>query len=181
VGQAYRLLNTGCVMVVSVGDGERDNLFSVTWNMPVRKEPPMVAIQSGKRHYSYQFIEKTGEFCLNVLTAELVDAVYGCGTTTGHKVQDKFSLFSLSRENAEVIQAPLISEAVANLECRVAQVHDMGASALIVANIVGARVHRNHFAGGNWVFDNGLKLLHHMGSSRFCVSEREIRAKPPAQ
>ena len=36
-GVAYRLLNPGCIVLISVGDGKRDNLFPVTWNMPVRK------------------------------------------------------------------------------------------------------------------------------------------------
>ena len=36
----YRLLNPGPVVVISVGDVERDNLFMVTWDMPVRKTRP---------------------------------------------------------------------------------------------------------------------------------------------
>ena len=58
---AYRLLNPGAVALISVGDGKADNLFSVTWNMPLRREPGMVAMLSGKGHLSYPFIQKTGE------------------------------------------------------------------------------------------------------------------------
>jgi len=35
---AYRLLNPGAVALISVGDGKADNLFSVTWNMPLRRD-----------------------------------------------------------------------------------------------------------------------------------------------
>jgi len=178
---AYRLVNTGCVMLVSVGDGENDNLFAVTWNMPVRKSPGMVAILSGKGHYSYGFIAKTGEFGLNVMDASHVDAVFGCGSTTGHKVKDKFDLFGLTRTEAEHIKPPLVAEAVASLECRVAAVHDMGASSLLVADIMGCVVDADHFIDGNWCFENGLQLLHHMGGPQFCVSDREIKASPPAK
>lgn len=175
---AYRLVNTGCVMLVSVGDGEKDNLFAVTWNMPVRKNPGMVAILSGKGHYSYEFISKTGEFGLNVMDASHVDAVFGCGSTTGYKVRDKFDMFDLSRAEAEHIKPPLVAEAVASLECRVVSVHDMGASSLLVADIMGCVVDSDHFVDGNWCFEKGLQLIHHMGGPRFCVSDREIKAAP---
>lgn len=179
MGHAYRLLNPGCVMLVSVGDGEQDNLFAVTWNMPVRKEPGMAAILSGKGHYSYKFIQNTGEFGLNVMNATHVDAVFGCGSTTGHKVRDKFQKFGLTRKEARIIRPPLVAEAVACMECRVVQVHDMGASALLVANILSAEADESHFNGQDWIFENGLQLIHHMGGSRFCISDREMDANPP--
>ena len=74
---AYRLLNPGAVALISVGDGKVDNLFSVTWNMPMRRDPGMVAILSGKRNFSYPIIERTGEFGMNIPDAGIVDAVLG--------------------------------------------------------------------------------------------------------
>ena len=176
---AYRLLNPGPVVLVSVGDGERDNLFALTWNLPVRKDPPMVGILSGKRHFSYPFIERTGEFGISVPDRSLADAVYGCGTTTGKKVDDKFAEFGLSREAAKRIKAPLVAEAVATLECRVAQVVDLGASALLIAQILEASAATEHFREGQWTFDGGLELLHHLSGKKFCTSTQgiEISAK----
>ena len=75
LGNAYRLINPGSVVLISVGEGERDNLFTVTWNMPVRKTPGLVAIESGKGHFSYPFVERTGELGINVPDASIVDAV----------------------------------------------------------------------------------------------------------
>jgi flavin reductase (DIM6/NTAB) family NADH-FMN oxidoreductase RutF len=178
---AYRLLNPGTVVIVSVGNGQRDNLYAVTWNMPVRKDPPMMALLTGKRHHSYPFIAETGEFGINIMSADKVDAVYGVGATSGEKVQDKFAHFGLTRQKPRQIQAPLVSEAVANLECRVCHQVDMGASALLIAHILEATAERKHFQGGNWLFEQGLELVHHLGASRFCVSSREIRAKPPGK
>lgn len=175
-GQAYRLLNPGPVVIVSVGDGADDNLFSVTWVMPVRKSPGMVALLSGKRHYSWDFIARTGELGINIPEAAVADAVLGCGSVSGRKEPDKFSRFGLSRQPARQIKAPLVAECVANLECRVAQVHDMGASALVVAQILEAVAHPDHFRDGSWAFDRGLELIHHLGGSRFAVSPSSIAA-----
>ncbi len=170
----YRLINPGAVVIISVGDGSQDNLFSVTWNMPLRRDPGMLAILSGKRHYSYPFIERTGEFGVNIPGAEIVDAVLGCGRTTGSKVPDKFERFGLTRRKADTIKAPLVNEAVGNLECRVCQVVDMGASSLLIAQILAAHVAEDHFKDGGWCYDNGLELVHHLGGDKFAVSTREI-------
>jgi flavin reductase (DIM6/NTAB) family NADH-FMN oxidoreductase RutF len=173
---AYRLLNPGSVVLITVGDGNKDNLFTVTWNMPIRKDPGMVAILSGKSHYSYPFIVDTGEFGMNVPDISIVDAVLGCGTFSGRDVEDKFSRFGLTRQKAQKINPPLVKEAVAHLECRVCQMVDLGASSLIIGQIVAAAADPRHFQKGEWNFDNGLQLIHHLGGDRFCVSDKVIKA-----
>lgn len=175
---AYRLLNPGAVVLVSGGDGERDGVFALTWNMPVRKCPGTVALLSGKRHYTYGFIERTGELGISVPDVSLVDAVYGCGSISGHRGVDKWERFGITRQQPERIRAPLVEEAIATLECRVEQVVDLGPSALIVAEIVAARAAPEHFTpNGAWCFDHGLQLIHHLGGTEFGVTDRAVRAR----
>ncbi len=171
---AYRLLNPGPVVLVSVGDGADDNLFSVTWCMPARKDPPMVALVSGKRHHSWDFISRTGELGINIPDASLADAVLGCGSVSGRREADKFSRFGLTRMASQRLKLPLVAECVAHLECRVSQVHDMGASALVVAQVIAASAVGEHFVEGNWSFDKGLRLLHHLSGPRFAVSPEVV-------
>lgn len=178
---AYRLLNPGAVALISVGDGKTDNLFSVTWNMPLKREPGMVAILSGKGHFSYPFIEKTGEFGINIPGIEIAGAVLGCGRTTGSKVPDKFERFGLTRQSPEKIKAPLVEEAVGNLECQVSQIVDLGTSSLIIANILAATIAEEHYKDGGWCYDNGLALLHHLGGDSFAASDHEIEVKIPEE
>jgi flavin reductase (DIM6/NTAB) family NADH-FMN oxidoreductase RutF len=173
---AYRLLNPGSVVLVTSGDGIRDNVFTLTWNMPIRKEPGMVAILSGKRHFSYPLMEKTGEFGINIPEASMLDAVFSCGSTSGYNVQDKFQRFGLTRMTSEIIKAPLVHEAFANLECRICQVVDMGASSLLIAQILRAYADARHFQNKQWTFENGLELLHHLGGDRFAVSTHAEKA-----
>ena len=175
---AYRLLNPGAVVLVSGGDGEREGVFALTWNMPVRKSPGTVALLSGKRHYTYGFIERTRELGISVPDVSIVDAVYGCGTTSGHRGVDKFTAFGLTRQQPVRIKAPLVEQAIATLECRVEQVVDMGPSALIIAEILEARAAPEHFdPTGTWRFDAGLQLIHHMGGTAFGVTDRVVQAR----
>ncbi|HNR12377.1 MAG TPA: flavin reductase family protein [Thermodesulfobacteriota bacterium] len=176
LSEATRLINHGPCLIISVGDKTKDNLFTVAWNMPLRKDPPLVAIETGKGHYSYDFIARTGEFAMNVPPATIIKSVVAAGTITGAAVEDKFQKVGLTREAAEHIKAPLVAEAVANLECRVCQVVDMGASALLIAQVVSARVSCGLFDENGWNFTNGLQFMHHLGGSHFAVSERKIHS-----
>jgi flavin reductase (DIM6/NTAB) family NADH-FMN oxidoreductase RutF len=173
----YALLNPGSVVLVSAGDGKGEGVFAVTWNMPVRKEPSMVAFESSQSHFTYQFIRKTGEFAINVPEAKMVDQVLGCGRISGKTGVDKFEKFELTRQKAHRIKAPLVGEAFANIECKVAQIVDMGASALVIGQVVAAVADEAHFQDGKLIFDNGLQLLHHLGGDRFCVSDRLLLGK----
>lgn len=174
IANAPQLINHGPVVLVSVGDGNKDNLFTVSWNMPLRKEPPMVAIESGKGHYSYDFITRTGEFGVNVPCARILDKVFAAGKVSGAAVEDKFDHVGLTRQESTSIKAPLVAEAVANLECRVCQVVDLGASAILIAQVVDAVVGEGLFDDKGWNFDKGLQLVHHLGGNNFSISEKKI-------
>jgi len=174
VHNPHRLLTPGSVVVISVGDGQQDNLFTIAWNMALRKTPPMAAILTGKRHYSYPFLEKTGEFGINIFQAEMAPAVLGCGKVSGHDLEDKFATLGLQRTPAEHIKAPLVREAIATLECRISHVYDMGASALVMAQILQAQADPRYFHDGDWDFSGDLQLLHHLGGNRFAISERAV-------
>ena len=172
---AYRLLNPGCVVLVSTGThGGRDNLLTIAWNMPARKDPPTLALVCSREHFSYPLLSLTRELGINLMSGQYARAVHGCGSVSGFDVGDKFERFALSRVAASRIQAPLVAEAVAHLECRIAQEVSLGSSALLVVNVIAAAASAEHFVDGHWRLDRGLTLLHHLGGGRFSVSGRAL-------
>jgi len=174
----HRLLTPGPVLLITAGDGRDDNLFSVAWSMPLRKKPPMAAILSGKGHYSYSLIRKTGEFGINIPDASLAAAVIYCGKNSGRDVKDKFGEAGLTRVEAGEIAAPMVAEAAARIECRISQVVDMGYSSLLIASILRSEVREDCYREGKWDFSGGLQLIHHIGGSEFGVSERALKVSP---
>ena len=174
INEPHRLITPGSVAIISVGNGDKDNLFSVAWNMPLRKEPPMVAILCGKRHYSYQFINETGEFGMNIPDATIAKQVINAGKISGFDVDDKFDHLGLNRQKSEKILAPLVREAIARMECRVSRIDDMGSSVLVIAQILRAEAREDYWKDGLWNFGSGLQLIHHMGGNKFAVSEKSI-------
>jgi flavin reductase (DIM6/NTAB) family NADH-FMN oxidoreductase RutF len=174
LSEATRLINHGPCVLVSVGDGISDNLFTVAWNMPVSKDPAMIAIESSMSHFSYSYIERTKEFCINVPSADIAEKVLKAGKISGAKINDKFAHVGLLREPSVFVKAPRVKEAVAHLECRVVQTIESGKSALIIAEVLLAAADEMSFSNGVWQFENGLRLLHHLGGNAFCVSEKKI-------
>jgi len=63
----------------------------------------------------------------------------------------------------------------------VSQIVDLGASSLIIANILVATVAEEHYKNGGWCYDNGLELLHHLGGDSFAASDHEIDVKIPEE
>ena len=63
-------------VLVTVRDAEgKDNMITVAWTGTVCTNPPMLYISVRPERYSYRAIKETGEFVVNLTTAEMVKAV----------------------------------------------------------------------------------------------------------
>ena len=65
--KAGNMLNPVPAVMVSVADqNHRPNIITVAWAGTVCTNPPMVSISVRPSRYSYEIIEKTGEFVINL-------------------------------------------------------------------------------------------------------------------
>lgn len=123
------------VVMVSCGDMNISNIITIAWTGTINSEPPMLSISVRKSRYSYELIQKTGEFVVNLIPRRLLEVCDGCGVVSGRSV-DKFKKFSLTKEKSEKISAPRISESPVNLECVVKQTVELGTHVMFIAEIV---------------------------------------------
>lgn len=123
------------VVLVSVADGETQNILTVAWAGTVCTNPPMVSISVRPERYSYEMIKKSGEFVLNLTTKELVYSADYCGVKSGRDV-DKFRELKLTALPAEQVKAPLIEQSPVNIECRVVQIQNLGSHDLFLAEVL---------------------------------------------
>jgi len=130
----YKLL-TGLVVPRPIGwigtrreDGS-NNLAPFSFFNLVSSSPPTVIFSGGSHpdrpKDSVELAEERGEFTVNIVSAGLAEAMsltsgrYGAG-------DDEFSIAGLTPANGSLVDAPLVVEAPANLECRVTQIVDIG-------------------------------------------------------
>ena len=126
-------------VLVSCGDGEEKNLFTVAWTGTVCTNPPMCYISVRPERHSYDIIKRTGEFVINLTTASLARATDWCGVRSGRDY-DKFEQMGLTPIEAAVVGAPAIEESPISIECRVRQILPLGSHDMFLADVVNVLV-----------------------------------------
>lgn len=99
----------------------------------------MTYISVRPERHSYQMIKETGEFVINLTTKNLVKAVDFCGVRSGRDL-DKFQQMNLTKEEAKVVNAPMIAESPVNIECKVTEVKELGSHHMFLAEVVNVNV-----------------------------------------
>lgn len=120
------------------GDGE-DNIITIAWTGTICTNPPMTYISVRPERHSYQMIKETGEFVINLTTKNLVKAVDFCGVRSGRDL-DKFQQMNLTKEEAKVVNAPMIAESPVNIESKVTEVKEFGSHHMFLAEVVNVNV-----------------------------------------
>lgn len=126
-------------VMVSLGDMENSNILTVAWTGIVSSDPATTYISIRKERYSYDIINKTKEFCINLTTEELAYATDYVGVKTGAK-EDKFKTLNLTKEKASIVKCPMIKESPVSIECKVIEVKEMGSHDMFLAEIVAVNV-----------------------------------------
>ncbi len=110
-------------------------------SMYVSQVPPFLAVSISKTFATYQLIEKSKEFAINVIADNQLDLADKFGSIHGYEM-DKFKEFGVKTETASMIKAPLIVGCFANIECRVkSSIWDVeGDHAIYIAEVVGFKM-----------------------------------------
>jgi flavin reductase (DIM6/NTAB) family NADH-FMN oxidoreductase RutF len=126
------------VILLSVGTAGKQDAMTAT-AMFVSEEPPLVVVSVGKKSFSHELIEKTGEFVLNVAATDQVKLAKLLGATHGGDL-DKFKEFHIGVEEAESVVSPLIKGSFSHLECKVITSYPLGHYAIYLASVSAYKV-----------------------------------------
>jgi flavin reductase (DIM6/NTAB) family NADH-FMN oxidoreductase RutF len=130
------------VLVTTRGRKGRNNVMAVGWVAIASDEPPMFVLAIDSGAFTYRLIRETGEFVVAFPNEKMGAAVLYAGSHHGHEL-DKFAALGLKRQKGAVVKAPLLTEAVANFECKLVRIIKPGDCPLLVGRVVAAHSHRN--------------------------------------
>lgn len=164
LAKVYGLLEPGPVVLVSTARAGRANIMAMSWHMMLDFEPPLLACVISSS-FTFEILDQTGECVINIPTVELAEKVVGCGNTSGREL-DKFQRFGLTPAPASSVQAPLIAECYANLECKVVDRDMVPTYNLFVLEVVKAWI--------NPAVD-APRTIHHRGKGVFMVAGETIK------
>jgi len=122
-------------VLVTCGDMDKSNVFTVAWTGIINSTPAKTYISVRKERFSYDIIKNSKEFVLNLTTRDLVRATDFCGVRSGKKI-DKFKEMELTKQEANEVSCPLIAESPVNIECRVTDIVELGTHDMFVADIL---------------------------------------------
>ena len=111
------LLEPGPVVLVTTASKGKNNIMTISWHM-VMDFTPQFALMTGAWNYSFEALTKNKECVIAIPTVDIAQTVVEIGGCSGSDT-DKFKKFELTPLKAKSVEAPLIKECLANIECRV--------------------------------------------------------------
>jgi len=176
VRHANRLLNTGCVILVSSRYQSKNNIITLAWQTPLSLDPMLLGVSVGHDRYSHDMIKNSKEFVINVPHKLLLSQTHGCGRVSGAEV-DKFEKYNLHPRDSQKIKTPGIKECIANIECELYRSVNAGDHTLFIGQVLfaAAEDHLFDFQQGIWKLDT--ELLHHLGSNLYLTPQNIYTAE----
>ena len=165
LSEVYRLLEPGPVVLLTRALNGKAKVMTLSWHTMIDLEPPIVGCVVSNRNFTFNVLKATKECVINIPTVELAGKVVGCGNTSGRDI-DKFKTFGLTTAAASKVNAPLINECYANLECRIVDARMAAKYNFFILEVIKA-----------WI-DSSCKqprTIHHRGRGVFMVAGKTIR------
>lgn len=165
LAKAYTLLEPGPVVLITTAHKGRSNIMTLSWHCMMEFEPPLVGLVMSNINDSFALLKASKECVINIPTVEIAKQVVAVGNSHGSKV-DKFAAFGLTAKRAAQVQAPLIVECYANLECKVVDTRLVNQFNFFILEVVKG-----------WL-DTSIKnprTLHHRGNGMFMVAGETLK------
>jgi flavin reductase (DIM6/NTAB) family NADH-FMN oxidoreductase RutF len=160
------------VLVTTIDQAGRPNVFTVGWTGVACSHPPMVTIAVRKERLSYENIRATGEFVINLTTRQMLKMTDFCGCRSGRQI-DKIKHFGLELLPGVDVAVPSLKISPVALECRVRSLTELGSHDLFIAEILRNKV------DSSLIDQDGKILLGEAGLLAYCHGEYFSLARRP--
>ncbi|MEM4208076.1 MAG: flavin reductase family protein [Candidatus Bilamarchaeaceae archaeon] len=129
----YRLLYPMRVVLITTSHGEKENVMSAAWCYPLSANPPLFGVAISKKRYTYELINASKKYAINLATPQMKEAVMICGSISGRD-KDKFALAKLKKEKGKI--TTVLSQSSASIECEVIDEYEAGDHIIFVGKAI---------------------------------------------
>lgn len=167
---SYRVLYPLRTYLVSSGVyPEHYNVMVADWVSVVSGDPFMVSVSISPKRYTYKLVKTYGEFVVAVPTIEYLDDIWVLGSESG---PEKLRKTRLSLRRGVVVRAPVVEEALANIECRVVDSRLYGDHELFIAEVVYVHKRPGAYTDSEPSLENRFVL--HVARDKFTTTENRV-------
>jgi len=120
------------ISIVGANVNGKPNFNTIVWFNMLSSKPPLIGMAMLKTHYTNNGIKENKSFSINIPSSNMVIATDYCGLYSGDKV-DKSEIFDVFY--GELKTAPMIKEAVFNIECKLVNTIDFEENEFFIGEI----------------------------------------------
>jgi len=152
---------------------EEYNLITIAWTGTICTTPPMCYISVRPERHSFDIINRTRQFVINLTTIEMARKVDWCGVRSGRDF-NKFAEMNLTPGPSKTIETPVVLESPVNIECKVTETRELGSHHMFLAEVTNIQVNNNLISEKNGklnLLDSSLIAYVH---GNYCVMGKRI-------
>ena len=157
------------IIVTTVSKKGEVNAAPFSFTMPVSVNPPLIAVASVARHHTYQNLEETQEFVVNIPTASILNELWVTGEKFPQGVSE-IEKAGLTKMDSLEVTPPWIKECVAHMECKVEFTRECGDHQLVVGRVLKVGVREDAIKEGLLDVESAKPILH-LGGKDFVVGD----------
>ena len=166
--EALRLLNGGPVALVTTRWRDQTDVMPAIWTTPLSRTPPLVGVVVHPSRHTHDMVRFSEQFALNFPARDLLNHTHYFGVVSGRDV-NKLDLSKLPTFKATKVDAPLIEDCVAYIECGLEDALRLGDHTLFVGRVLVALAESDSFDETWLVGDAEYRPLHYLGGDRYAV------------
>jgi flavin reductase (DIM6/NTAB) family NADH-FMN oxidoreductase RutF len=172
---ARRILNPGPVAIVTTAWRGTTNAAPVAWTAPLSMEPPLVGCVIHPNRHTAAMIRFSEEFAINIPGPALVKQTAFLGTLSGVDT-DKLEAAGLQTFSGLRVEAPLIEDCLAWIECGVQDVIAAGDHTMFVGRVLKVHALEEAYATTWLLRERRLSPLTYLGGTKYAVVGHPLEA-----
>ena len=158
-------------IIVTASARGRDYAMTAAWHSSISLKPPLYGIAIASERFTYQLITESQEFGINFILSEKASLAAAIGGTSGQQI-DKFERFNIKKEKPLKTTAPILKDAYAAYECKLADSKPYGDHIWIVGEIVAVHFLEEVFTPAEVLNLDKIKPLLYLGSDFYTSTDK---------
>ncbi|MBQ7058589.1 MAG: flavin reductase family protein [Firmicutes bacterium] len=145
--------------IVSCRDKEgRNNALVVGFTANASLDPVMVMVGIVPSRFSHHMVKETGAFVINLPKKSFQKEYNYLGSRSGRN-GDKFAALDLKWEDAEYVNAPILSDCPVSIECTVIESSQPGTHELFIGKVEAVHVDEEYLDEKGNILWNKMDLM----------------------
>ena len=157
--------------IITASAGGKSNAMTAAWHSSISINPPLYGVSISAKRFTYQLIMESKEFGINFIPFEKASLAAQVGGTSGHKM-DKFERFNIERKKPLKTNVPILKDAYAAYECKLADNKIYGDHIWVVGEVVAVHFLKEALTENQIVDLNKIKPLLYFGSDFYGTTDK---------